>query len=68
MCKRDHAIFVDIETVILEKDFDKDAKKDTTSPDRGEMMPRSMGYEPRKRSGRIRLKKIHTLFVNSLLV
>ena len=66
--KRDYAIFVDIETVIPEKDFDKDAEKDTTSPDKGEMMPRSMGYDPRKLSGRIRVKKIHTLFVNSLLV
>ena len=68
MSKRDYASFVDIETVIPEKDFDKVAEKYTTSPDRGETMSRSMGYDPRKLSGRIRVKKIHTLFVNSLLI
>ena len=53
VCKRDYASFVDIETVIPEKDFDQDPAKDVTSPDRGEMMPKSMGYDPSRYSGRI---------------
>ena len=53
VCKRDYACFVDIETVIPEKDFDQDPAKDVTSPDRGEMMPKSMGYDPGRYSGRI---------------
>ena len=51
--KKDHASVVDTETVIPEKDFDQDAVEDVTSPDRGEMMPRSMGYDPSRLSGRI---------------
>ena len=53
VCKRDYAIFVAIETVIPEKDFDQDPNKDTTSPDR------SIGYDPARLSGRITFKKIH---------
>ena len=53
VCKRDYAIFVDIETVIPEKDFDEDPAKDVTSQDRGEMMPKSMGYDPSRYSGKI---------------
>ena len=53
VCKRDYAIFVDIETVIPEKDFDHDPDKDTTSPDR------SIDYDPDRRSGRISFKKIY---------
>lgn len=53
ICKRNYASFVDIETVIPEKDFDQDPEKSTRSPDRGEMMPRSMGYDPGRPSGRI---------------
>ena len=53
VCKRDYAIFVDIETVIPEKDFDQDPAKDLTSPDRGEMMSKSVGYDPSRYSGRI---------------
>ena len=53
VCKRDYAIFVDIETVIPEKDFDQDPAKDVTSPDRIEMMTKSMGYDPGRYSGRI---------------
>ena len=53
VCKRDHALFVDIETVIPEKDFDHDPDEDTTSPDR------SIGYDPGSLSGRISFKEIH---------
>lgn len=67
VCSRDFAVFVDIETVIPEKDFDQDPEKDTTSP--GELMrPRSMDYDPGRLSGRISFKKLHTLFVKGLLV
>ena len=51
--KKDHASVVDIETVIPEEDFDQDVAEDVTSPDRGDMMPRSMGYDPSRLSGRI---------------
>ena len=47
VCRRGWASFVDIETVIPEKDFDQDPDKDTTSPDR------SIGYDPGRLSGRI---------------
>lgn len=61
VCRKHFAKFVDIETVILEKDFDHDPEKDTTSP--GELMrPRSMDYDPGSLSGRISFKKLHTLF------
>ena len=53
VCKRDHALFVDIETVIPEEDFDLFLDQDTTSPDR------SIGYDPDRLSGRISFKKIH---------
>ena len=55
VCRKHFAKFVDIKTVIPEKDFDQDPEKDTTSPDtcRGEIMPRSMGHDPGRLSGRI---------------
>ena len=53
VCKRDHALFVDIETVIPEEDFDLVLDQDTTSPDR------SIGYDPDRLSGRISFKKVH---------
>lgn len=57
LCRRDYASFVDIETVIPEKDFDHDPDKDTTSPDR------SIGYDPGRLSGRISFKEIHAYFL-----
>ena len=67
VCRRDYACFVDIETVIPEKDFDHDPEQDTTLP--GELIrPRSMDYDPGRLSGRIIFKILHTLFVKGLLV
>lgn len=53
VCRKHFAKFVDIETVIPEKDFDQFPEEDITSPDtsRGEAMPRSM--DPFRLSGRI---------------
>ena len=69
ICKKNCALFVYIEAVIPEKDFDQDPKKCTTSPDRGEMMPRSMGYDPGRLSGRIIFKRSRLrLFVKGLLL
>ena len=69
ICKRDYACFVDIETVIPEKDFDQDPEKYTTSPDRGETMSRSMDYDTGRLSGRIILKRSRLrLFVKGLLL
>ena len=56
VCRTHFAKFVDIETVIPEKDFDQGPEKDTAPPDtsRGKAMPRSMGlYNPGRLSGRI---------------
>ena len=64
VCRRNFAKFVDIETVILEKDFDQDPEKDTTSP-AGLLRPGSMDYDPGRLSGRISFKKLHTLFVKT---
>jgi len=59
VCRKHFATFVDIETVIPEKDFDQDPEKDTTSPDGGKMMPRSMGHhrDPGRLSGTIIFKR-----------
>lgn len=68
VCRRNFATFVDIETVILEKDFDQDPEKDTTSP-AGLLRPRSMDYDPGRLSGRISFKKTPYSFCkNGLLV
>ena len=69
VCRRGWASFVDIETVIPEKDFDQDPEKYTTSPDRDETMSRSMDYDTGRLSGRIILKRSRLcLFVKGLLL
>ena len=50
--KKDHASFVDIETVIPEEDFHQDPAEDVI-PDRDEMMTWSMDYDSSRLSGRI---------------
>ena len=55
VCKRDYASFVDIETVIQEKDFDQDPEKDTSPCEL--IRPGSMDYDPGRLSGRISFKK-----------
>ena len=69
ICKRDYACFVDIETVIPEEEIDQDPEKYATSPDRGEMMPRSLDSYPCRLSGRIIFKRSGLrLFVKGLLL
>ena len=69
LCRRGYACFADIETVIPEEEFDQDPEKYTTSPDRGEMMPRSLNFDPGRLSGRIIFKRSRLrLFVKGLLL